>query len=108
MVSPARKRAAASELQEKFEVSQRRACSTVDQPRSSQRYAAKPRDDESQLLKRMLELVGQHCRYGYRRITALLRAEGWQVNHKRVYRLWRKEGLKVPQKERKRRRLGVS
>ncbi|QDS98869.1 Integrase core domain protein [Adhaeretor mobilis] len=56
----------------------------------------------------MLELVGQHCRYGYRRITALLRAEGWQVNRKRVYRLWRKEGLKVPQKKRKRRRLGVS
>ncbi|QDS99144.1 IS2 transposase TnpB [Adhaeretor mobilis] len=79
----------------------------VDQPRSSQRYAAKPREDEQKLVKRMLELVRENCRYGYRRIAALLRQEGWQVNIKRVYRLWRQEGLKVPQKKRKRRRLGV-
>jgi transposase InsO family protein len=56
----------------------------------------------------MLELVGRHPRYGYRRIWALLRAEGWRVNRKRVYRLWRREGLKVPRRKRKRRRLGSS
>jgi transposase InsO family protein len=56
----------------------------------------------------MLELARKHPRYGYRFITAKLRQEGWQVNRKRVYRLWRREGLKVPQKKRKRRRLGKS
>jgi putative transposase len=56
----------------------------------------------------MLELARQHPRYGYRRITALLRQEGWQVNRKRVQRLWREQGLKVPQKQSKRRRLGSS
>ena len=56
----------------------------------------------------MLALVRKHPRYGYRRIWALLRAEGWQVNRKRVYRLWRRQGLKVPRKQRKRRRLGSS
>jgi len=56
----------------------------------------------------MLELVRRHPRYGYRRIWALLRAEGWRVNRKRIHRLWRREGLKVPQKKRKKRRLGSS
>jgi len=60
------------------------------------------------LVHRMHALVRRHPRYGYRRICALLRGEGWRVNRKRVYRLWRKEGLKVPQKQRKRRRLGNS
>ena len=56
----------------------------------------------------MLELVRRHPRYGYRRIWALLRAEGWRVNRKRVYRLWRRNGLRVPKKQRKKRRLGSS
>jgi transposase InsO family protein len=56
----------------------------------------------------MLELVGRHPRYGYRRIWALLRREGWVLNRKRLYRLWRREGLKVPKKARKKRRLGHS
>jgi len=59
-------------------------------------------------VKRMHELVRRHPRYGYRRIWALLRQEGWPINRKRVHRLWRREGLKVPQKQRKKRRLGVS
>src|SRR5947207_5290377 len=54
------------------------------------------------------ELLARHPRYGYRRIWALLRSEGWMLNRKRVHRLWRQEGLKVPQKQRKRRRLGGS
>jgi transposase InsO family protein len=80
----------------------------LDQPRSSQRYEAQARDDEAALVKRMLELTKAHPRYGYRMMTAKLRQEGWEVNRKRVYRLWRREGLKVPQKKRKKRRLGRS
>ena len=60
------------------------------------------------MLLRIKELAREHPRYGYRRITALLRREGWSVNRKRVHRLWRREGLKVPQVQRKRRRLGHS
>jgi len=63
----------AVKLQEEFAVSERRACRVVDQPRASQRYQAQPRTDEAALLKRMLELVRVHPRYGYRFITAKLR-----------------------------------
>ena len=96
------------DLQEEFEVSERRACEVVDQPRSTQRYESSPRDDEAALMKRMLQLAKQRPRFGYRRIGRLLRAEGWQASDTRVYRLWRPPGLKVPQKKRKRRRLGNS
>lgn len=89
-------------------MSERRACAVLGQPRSTQRYEAKTKGDEPLLLARILDLVREFPRYGYRQITRLLRNEGWQVNFKRVYRLWRKEGLKVPQKKRKRRRLGDS
>src|SRR5262249_46824756 len=68
-------------------------------------YVAKPRDDESSLVKRMLYLVRQRPRFGYRRIAAMLRAESWRASATRIYRLWCREGLKVPQKKRKRRRL---
>lgn len=107
-MSPARKRAAVEHLQAKFDASQRRACEVVDQPRSTQRYAGHSPDDEAQLVARMLELVRQRPRFGYRRIGALLRGEGWSVNVKRIYRLWRREGLKVPRRTRKRRGLGTS
>ena len=96
------------DLQQAFEVSERRACEVVDQPRSTQRCEASPREDEAALTQRMLKLVKQRPRFGYRRIGRLLRAEGWQASDMRVYRLWRREGLKVPQKKRKRRRLGSS
>ena len=89
-------------------VSQRRACRVLEQPRSTQRYQVRRCEDESRLVARMLELVRQRPRFGYRRIWALLVQEGWQVNRKRIYRLWRKEGLKVPRKQRKKRRLGTS
>jgi putative transposase len=95
-------------LQAEFSVSERRACRVTGQPRTSQRYRAKPRDDERALVKRMLELVRARPRFGYRRIAALLRKEFWRASATRIYRLWRREGLKVPQKKRKRRRLGKS
>ena len=59
-------------------------------------------------MDRIVELATQYGRYGYRRVTALLKQEGWQVNHKRVERIWRREGLKVPQKQPKRRRLWLN
>jgi transposase InsO family protein len=72
------------------------------------RYEGRTGDEERRLVERLWFLSRAHPRYGYRRVTALLRAEGWRVNRKRVQRLWREHGLKVPQKQRKRRRLGCS
>jgi len=80
----------------------------LNQPRSSQRYEVKPRDDEGALTRRMRQLAGQRPRFGYRRIAALLRRESWRASATRILRLWRQEGLKVPQKRRKRRHLGRS
>ncbi|WP_460166642.1 IS3 family transposase [Thermostilla marina] len=108
LVSPSRKRAAIEGLRQRFSVSERRACKTLSQPRSTQRYRAKPRDDEAALAGRMLELARRRPRWGYRRIAWLLRQEDWRASDTRIYRLWRREGLKVPQKKRKRRRLGTS
>lgn len=89
-------------------VSERRVCRVLNQPRSTQRYAAIPRDGDESLVRRMHELVRRHPRRGCRMIWGMLRLEGWRVNRKRVHRLWRQEGLKVPEKQHKRRRLGHS
>ena len=97
-----------NELQSKFTVSQRRACRAVDQPRQTQRYQHKVRDDEPALVRDILELVREFPRYGYRFICGKLRQAGWTINPKRVYRIWKQEGLKVPVKKRKKRRLGKS
>jgi putative transposase len=89
-------------------VSQRRACQVLGQPRTTQRHVRKVPDDEDPLVERIVSLASQYGRYGYRRITALLRNEGWRVNHKRVERIWRQEGLKVPAKQPKRGRLWLT
>jgi putative transposase len=107
-VSPSRKRAATEDLQGEFSVSERRACEVLDQPRSTQRYESQPRDDESALSKQMLDVARRRPRWGYRRVAWQLRQEGGQASDTRVYRLWRREGLKVPVKRRKKRRLGKS
>ena len=86
-------------------VSERRVCRVLGQPRSTQRRQPQPNQEEERLVKDMVELATQYGRYGYRRITALLGEQGWIVNHKRIERLWRLEGLKVPKKQPKRRRL---
>jgi putative transposase len=91
-----------------FAVSERRACKLLGQPRATQRYLPQVRDDEAPLTRRIIELASMFGRYGYRRITALLRREGWWVNHKRVERIWRREGLKVPKKQPKRGRLWMN
>jgi putative transposase len=95
-------------VQKRFEVSERRACRVVDQPRSSQRYVSMKAVEDAALSEMMVALSKENPRYGYRRVWALLRREGWAVNKKRVQRLWREADLKVPAKERKRRRMGAS
>ena len=80
----------------------------MQQARSTQRYHPTQRDDEEALTGSIVSLAGQYGRYGYRRITALLQRAGWGVNHKRVERIWRREGLKVPQKQPKRGRLWLA
>lgn len=107
-MSPARKREAVVKLQDQFATSERRACRVLGQPRSSQRRKASPRDDEAAVIKRMRELARERPRFGYRRIAALLRCETFRASATRILRLWRKEGLKVPKKTRKRRALGTS
>ena len=89
-------------------MSERFACKVLGQHRSTQRKAPGAADDEAALTAAIIELARQYGRYGYRRITALLRAEGWQVNHKRVERIWRREGLKVPARQPKRGRLWLN
>ncbi|MGI4940794.1 MAG: IS3 family transposase, partial [Janthinobacterium lividum] len=87
---------------------ERLACRVLGQHRSTQRRVSKTADDEAALTATITDLARQFGRYGYRRITALLRAEGWHTNHKRVERIWRAEGLKVPQRQPKRGRLWLN
>lgn len=79
-------------------VSERRSYRTLGQARSTQRREAKVRADETALREALVRLASKYGRYGYRRITALLRPEGWHVNAKRAERIWRREGLKVPRR----------
>jgi putative transposase len=88
--------------------SERRVCRVLDQARSTQRYEAVPRDGDEHLIRRLHELVRRHPRRGYRMMGGMLRLDGWRVNVKRVYRLWKQEGFKVPGKQHKKRRLGHS
>jgi putative transposase len=89
-------------------VSERRACRVLGQHRSTQRKVPQTPDDEAALTADIIELARQYGRYGYRRITKMLRTAGWSVNKKRVERLWRREGLKVPSKQPKRSRLWLN
>jgi len=89
----------------KLGVSERRVCRVIGQPRSTQRHNSVGRDDEERLREEIIYLAGKYGRYGYRRIAALLKQEGFRVNHKRVERIWRQECLKVPKKQPKRGRL---
>ncbi|MGR3269842.1 IS3 family transposase [Thalassococcus profundi] len=105
LLSPARRRACVDHVRQKFRVSERFACRVLGQHRSTQRKVPRGRPDEEALTADIIALASQYGRYGYRRITALLRDAGWAVNVKRVERLWRRVGLKVPQKQPKRSRL---
>lgn len=80
----------------------------LDQPRSTQTYQCRIKDDEPLLVKTIIALAKEYGRYGYRMIAGMLRWDGWRVNHKRVERIWRREGLKIPAKQPKRGRLWLN
>ena len=86
-------------------ISERRACRALDQPRSTQRYAAKRPDADRQLIEELRRLAQWRPRHGSDRMHELLVNMGWRVNFKRVHRLWKQEHMQVPTKQRKRRRL---
>jgi putative transposase len=92
----------------KLGISERLACRVLGQHRSTQRKVPRGRADEAALTADIIALATQYGRYGYRRITAMLRAAGWAVNVKRVERIWRREGLKVPAKQPKKGRLWLN
>ena len=95
-------------VSQKLAVSERQACRVLEQARATQRRNLSPPYDEKQLTDDIVALATRYGRYGYRRITALLKKDEWQVNHKKIERIWRREGLKVPQKQPKRRHLWLN
>jgi putative transposase len=99
-VKPTQKRAVVRYFRVGFRVSERRACRLVGVARSSYRYRSQAAD-QTPLRLRLRDLAATRVRYGYRRLHVLLRREGWRVNHKRVYRLYREEGLGIRVKRRK-------
>jgi hypothetical protein len=104
LLSPERRRCATGHGRQRG-LSERRACRLVDQLRGMQRYRHAQREDEDRLIRAIIEPASQCGRYGYRRITALLKRDGWRVGKDRVERIWRREGLKVPQRQKPRRRM---
>lgn len=107
-MSPSRRRGCVEHVVAKLGVSERTACRVLGQHRSTQRNVARTADDEAALTADVVELARCYGRYGYRRIAALLRQAGWQINRKRVERIWRREGLKVPARQPKRDRLWLA
>lgn len=100
------KRQAVSYLQAAHEMSERHACNLVGIARSTHRYQAVPAEDEKKLTQVIRDYAHQHPQYGYRLITGLLQADGIDVNHKRVERIWRREGLQQPKRTAYKRRYG--
>jgi putative transposase len=107
-VSPQRRRRAVLMLQDRLGLSERRACRYVGQPRSSQRHEPHVAQDDAALRAQLRAFARRRPRWGYRQAHRHLIDEGWEINRKRVQRLWREEGLRVPQKRRKRLRRGES
>ena len=104
MVTPSRRRQAVIMFEDEFGVSQRRACTVVGQHRSTQRFAPPARTaEEDQIRAHLRDFANKRPRWGWRRAAKDLRRNGYTVNDKRVRRLWREEGLRVPTKKRKKR-----
>ena len=95
-------------LRDRLSVSERWACRVTGQHRSTERYEPKRADDDAVLRAELRKISVQRPRWGYRRAHHRLREEGWELNRKRVQRIWREEGLRVPRRKRKRRRVGDS
>ena len=104
MVSPLVRRSVVKYLLEQMRCSERRACILTGISRSVVRYITKKPRNEANLVRRIHQLAIRQGRYGYRRVTVLLRREGWRVNQKRVHRIWKAEGLSLPLRRLKRRR----
>jgi len=102
MVSPEAKRTAVAHLRQAHGASERRACGLVGQPRSTERQRRKPVSEEESLRNKVKELAAEWPRFGYRRLTALLRREGMPVWHGRVHRITKELGLQVPRRKRRR------
>lgn len=95
-------------MRQTLALSERRVCRTLGQHRSTQRKVPRGLPDEERLTQDIIELTKAFGRYGYRMITGMLNNSGWHVNHKRVERIWRREGLKIPQKQPKKGRLWLN
>src|SRR3954467_14595020 len=109
LLSPARRLVGIEHVRDKLRVSERRVCRALGQHRSTQRKLPRGRDDEERLTTEISQLARQYGRYGYRKVAQRLRSTaGWVVNDKRVERIWRREGLKVPAKQPKRARLWLN
>lgn len=105
MLSPARRRDAVAFVRSRHRLSERRICRALGIPRSTIRYVPTPRADEEPLRVAILTLASQYGRYGYRRVTSPFASQGWALSHGRVERIWKQEGLRVPQRQPKRGRL---
>lgn len=105
-MKPAQKRAVVEYFRAGFRVSERRACRVVEVPRSTCRYRSVAQDQTPRRL-RLRDLAAARVRSGYRRLHVLLQRAGWRVNHKRVYRLYREEGLSIRVKRRRQRVSGL-
>ena len=108
MVSPRARRSAVACLMTERGLSQRRACRLVGLDRSSARYRSRPRADEAATIALVREYAHEQPMYGYRLIAAMLRHDGYGINRKRVYRIWRQEGLQLPRRHIRKRRYGDS
>ena len=101
-MSPEQRGRAVEHVCDALDVSERRACRVLGQSRSTERYECRVADDEATPVERVVALASEYGRYEYRRVAALLRAEGWRVNHKRVEPIWHEERLRVPKRQPKR------
>ena len=106
MVSPRARRQAVRYLVAEHQVSERHACEVVDVSRSTARYQPQGCSDDAQTVKAVREFAHRFPQHGYRHVTALMRREGYGVNHKRVERIWRLEGLQLPRRKKVKRRFG--
>ena len=108
LLSPSRRRRCINHVRQTLSVSERQVCRTLGQHRSTQRKVPAGLPDEERLTEDIIELTREFGRYGYRMIAGMLNTSGWHVKHKRVERIWRREGLKVPQKQPKKGRLWLN
>ena len=108
LLSPERRRCAVERAEMRYGMSERHACRLLGQSRGTQRYEPMRRADEDRLTAAVVALASEYGRYGYKKIAAMLQRSGWQAGRDRVERIWRREGLKVPQKQRPRRRLWLN